>query len=489
MSIKSTRSLQINPLLRKVSSNFDKFSHKIVIRFKISEDFRFTNKKSYSGQIDLKNIILNSPSKNETIQAAFDTRIYPLFRIGSTGGILEVRDSNISSRNKALNIHDICFYSDTQNQQVENSPAVHAQSTFINRFSVAFQNNMLGRFYLERLFIKNTHNHALNISNPEILEMKECTIENTSKSCVNLRFSLEFTLDQRKVLIEKNKFSKGQSYGISIFGENMKSQSCEINILENTISYFEKDGIGIKNLNISQVKLEKSQILHSSRNGISIQNVFDLVNFYQVHLIQNKISQSHPYGLMLADVSCFSEKDEISQNGKAGVLVKGSAKPLTKEETAFSKKCSLRNIFSFANVYYNKESDVTVYGYLKGPMILTCCGIHENSNGIYIKQEDGGVENPVENDVVTDKCAIFQNELSGIYVKRIGVKAYLKEVLIYENRNYAIFIQNEEEKDQVIFQYGRNKVKKNIAGYVGGSWGMMFGENHNVCKRVTCSTF
>jgi len=200
LSIKSTRSLQINPRLRKVSSNFDKFSHKIVIRSKISEDFRFTNKKSYSGQIDLKNIILNSPSKNETIQAAFDTRIYPLFRIGSTGSILEVRDSNISSRNKALNIHDICFYLDSQSHHVENSPAVHVQSTFIHGFSTAFQNNMLGRFYLERLFIKNTHNHALNISNPEILEMKECTIENTSKSCANLRFSLEFTLDQRKVL-------------------------------------------------------------------------------------------------------------------------------------------------------------------------------------------------------------------------------------------------------------------------------------------------
>ncbi len=403
--------------------------------------------------------------------------------------MLEVRDSNISSRNKILNIHDICFYLDSQNQQAENSPSVHVQSTSIYGFSTAFQNNMLGRFYLEKLFIKNTHNHALNISNPYVLEMKECTIENTSKSCVNLRFSLELTIDQRKILIEKNKFSKGQSYGISIFGENIKSQLCDINISENIISHFEKDGIGIKNLNISQIRIEKNQILHSSRNGISIQNVFDLVSFHQVHLIQNKISQSHLYGLMLTDVSCFSEKDEISQNGKTGVLVKGSTKPLTKEEVAFSKKCPLRIIFSFANIYYNQESGVTVYGYLKGPMILTCCGIHENSNGIYLKQEDDGRDKTVENDIVIDKCAIFQNELSGLYVKKIGMKVYLKETIIYENRNYAIFIQNEEEKEQVIFQDGRKKARKNIAGYVGGSWGVMFEENHNVCKRVTCNIF
>jgi len=481
---------------------------------KFFEDVKGINKKSFLDQTQLQSIL--EARKNDSVPTTSDTRIYPLFRVGCRG-VLEVRDSNITSKNKALGINDVCFYLDSQNQSENDmtellpTPTVYAQSTFINGFSTAFQNNMQGKFYIEKLYINNTQNHALNISNPYVLEVKECTIENTGKSCVNLRFSLEFNQSlQRRVLIEKNKFSKGENYGISIFGENLKPQLCDINILENTITYFEKDGVCIKNLNVNQIKFEKNQVLNNSRNGVSIQNVIDLVSFQQVRLIQNKIAQSHLYGLVITDSLCFSEKDQICQNGKAGVLLKGNVKPLTREEITFSKNCPLRNIFSFANIYYNKESGITVYGYLKGPVILNSCGIHENSNGVYIKQEalesretfsspnaSQSTMNNVDkatmdvlNDIVMDKCAIFQNELSGIHIKGIAMKAYLKETLIYENRNYAIFIQNEGEKDRVVFRDGdKSKIKQNISGYVGGSWGVLFEQNSNVCKRVTCNIF
>ena len=486
---------------------------------KESEELKLSNKKSYSNQIN-HNFTYNFNRNNEGTMTVESGRMYPLFRV-YTNSRLEVRDSNISSKNRnshsGVNFPDICFFLDYQCfnntngiRDLELQPSVHIQSSFISDFYTTVQNNTLGSVYLEKLYISKSQGHAVNISNPYILEMKECTIEDTMKSCINLRFSLDISTElKRRVVLENNKLNKGLNYGISIFGENMKAQLCDVSIIQNQLSFFEKDGIGIKNININKVRIEKNQILSSARNGIFLQNLLDSTTFEQVHLSENKITQSHLYGLVIMDSSCFSEKDEIFQNAKAGILLSGSNKGITREEASFYKKYPLRNIFTASDIYFNKESGITIIGYLKGPIILNSCSIHENTNGIYIKQpslspSERGLDTSTSHIQVTDpscdpsalssimldKCSVFQNELSGIHMKGISVKTYLKETTIYENRNYAIFIQNETDKDNIIFRNGeKGKVRDYISGYVGGSWGVLFEQNFNVCKRANCSIF
>lgn len=436
-------------------------------------------------------------------------KICPLFIIRSNS-FLEVRDCELSSKRTKEIFQDVCFLVDHGGVNIESqsinesnlNPSICIQSSFIRNFSTAVQNNFLGKIYLEKLFISNIHGHALNISDPDILEVIECTIEDTGKSSLNLRFSGEVpSHTTRRVLIDKNKFVKGGGSGISIYGDNMKAQLCTVEIRGNQLSSFKKDGIGIKNLNIRQVTIEKNNISDSSRNGIFLQNLLDTVSLHQVKLAENKISYSHLYGLFLMDVSCYSEKDEIFQNAKSGIFLSSST-PITKDEISFYKSCPLRMIFNFVNIYGNKESGVSVMGDLKGPVILNSCGIHENTNGFYIKQSPQDVsivgKSAVQaisdptglSNIMLEKCVITQNELSGIHLKQISTKMYLKETLIYDNRNYAIFIQNENEKDHIVFKDGdKSKVKEYIAGYIGGSWGVVFEQNTNICKKATCNVF
>ena len=481
-----------------------------------SEEIRTSKKKSYSDQINLN---LTSKNNGQITYSSNEGRIYPLFRIQASS-VLEIRDSNISSQNNSpanLGFQDICFFLEHQShnqsnrslEDLETQPMVFVQSSFISNFSTVIQNKMLGRIYLEKLYINNTHGHALNISNPYVLEIKECTIEQTAKSCINLRFSLELPLTfQRKVLIENCKLNEGKNYGISIFGEHLSPQACDIHIMENHITAFEKDGICIKNLNISKVRIEKNQITNNRRNGVSLQNVIDTVSFQQVKMTQNKISQSL-YGLMITDVLFYSEKDEIYENAKAGILFSGPMKPLAKDEMAFYRNFPLRSILNQANIYYNKEAGLTIIGNLKGPVILNSCKVHDNTNGVYIKQLSYGFEvcenatnprhsligsntlcDPDLSHITFDKCVISQNEISGVHIKGILTKAYFKQTLIYENKNYAIFIQNENEKTHLEFQdKDQHKVREYISGYVGGSWGALFEQKYNVCKNTTCTIF
>jgi hypothetical protein len=145
-------------------------------------------------------------------------------------------------------------------------------------------------------------------------------------------------------------------------------------------------------------------------------------------------------------------------------------------------------------------------GFLKGPVILNSCGLYENTNGVYINQPsqesspsrmnrsaptiDSSGDSINLSSLTFDKCAIFQNELTGMHLKGLANKAYLKETLIYENRNYAIFIQNETDKHNLMFKDGsKNRIQESISGFVGGPWGVLFEQNVTVCKRANCNMF
>lgn len=420
---------------------------------------------------------------------------------------LDVRDCRITSKNTDLTsqaFRDTCFYlKNPQNiilKKSDGHPTLIAQSTFISNFYSVIQNSILGKIFIEKLYMSHSRNHALNISNPYILDMKECIIEDSTKSCVNLRFSKEIASDtERSILIEKNDFTTGQSYGISIFGENTIHQNCSIKLNGNKISGFQKDGVGIKNLNVREILISENQIDNNKGNGICIHNVLDTQTFSQVQCFKNKISQSHLYGLTLIDVSFYSENDEISLNSKGGIIISAGDKIHNKQEFIFYKNHPVRTILNSTQVVQNRDSGLIVVGAMKGPIILKSCQIKENTNGLYIKQSSIDLSesnSPRESviqglgDIVLEKCSVVFNTLSGIYLRNVASKMYMKETLIHGNKNYAIFIQNPQDVDNLTLdEDGKTRIREYISGHIGGNWGMIYEQNSNICKTTKCSMF
>jgi len=371
---------------------------------------------------------------------------------------------------------------------------------------MAVQNSICCKLYIEKLFVSNNHSHAINISNPHILSIKECVITNPGKSCINIRFSKEiFFQESRYVRIERNELCKG-SYGISIFGENITPQSCTINITENRICQNTKDGIGMKNLNISKVTIEKNQIVDNGGNGLFLNHVLDTTNFLQVNLKENKILESRLYGLAISEVAVFSDKDEIMRNHKGGVLLTGQEKVPSEQEIEFFKSYPLRNIFSTTKINNNKDSGFQIIGNLRGPLIFNSCEFYENMNGLFIKQEPLNstaydevinktakkliLEDQIFGDVVLEKCVLFQNRLSGIHIKSINTKLYLRETTISENRNYAMFIESQQDKEKIVFKESdKGKVREHVSGHIGGNWGILYETNTASCKGNKCTIF
>ena len=424
--------------------------------------------------------------------------------------VLDLKDCRITSRNNDTGntSQDICFYLKSPQtsvlQELINHPNLIVQSTFISNFYTAVQNYMVGRVYLEKIFISNSKDHAINISNPYILEMKECIIENSFKSCVNIRFSKDIESDvERRVLIKNNEFLKGQSYGVSIFGENMTPQACIIVLEENKIAWFQKDAIGIKNLNINAIYLQANDLANNNGNGICAHNVIDTKTFCQIRLGKNKIQHNHLYGITLIDASFYSEHDEITLNAKGGVIISAAEKIKNKKEYTFYKNCPLRTIFNSTKIMNNNDSGVVIVGSLKGPIIFNSCQLSENTNGMYIKQiqvED--FKKPEANaaslddsnqlgSIVLERCSVLHNTSSGIYLRNMTNKMYIKATAIYGNKNYAIYIQNQEEADHLVLtQEGKEKVRDYISGFIGGSWGLLHGQNSSTaCHNSNCSIF
>jgi len=444
---------------------------------------------------------LENPSSSENRIHLF--AIYP-------NTVLDLKDCRITSRNNDTGntSQDICFYLKSPQtsvlQELINHPNLIVQSTFISNFYTAVQNYMVGRVYLEKIFISNSKDHAINISNPYILEMKECIIENSFKSCVNIRFSKDIESDvERRVLIKNNEFSKGQSYGVSIFGENMVPQACIIVLEENKMAWFQKDAVGIKNLNINGIWLQANDMANNNGNGICAHNVIDTKTFSQIRLGKNKIHNNHLYGITLIDASFYSEHDEITLNAKGGVIISAAEKIKNKKEYTFYKNCPLRTIFNSTKIMNNNDSGVVIVGSLKGPIIFNTCQLSENTNGMYIKQiqieefkkaDANNANNTALEElgsIVLERCSVLHNTSSGIYLRNMTNKMYIKATAIYGNKNYAIYIQNQEEADHLVLtQEGKEKVRDYISGFIGGSWGLLHGQNStNACHNTNCSIF
>ena len=478
-----------------------------------SVDYKVSDKKSYSDTINnnltrfMNGHVTTELHRTEN-HSTIESRIYPLYIIYSNS-TLELRDCKLLSKNTeaySQSAQDVCFYLRQTHtsilKEADLHPTLIIQSTFITNFYTVIQNSLLGKIYLEKLYVSKSRGHALNISNPFILEIKESVIESTAKSCINIRFSKEMVSDaERTVIIKKNEFSYGQTYAISIFGENIISQMCSIVISENKVHGFQKDGIGFKNLNINGISLESNEIFNNAGNGVCIHGVVDTKSFSQVRLSGNKITQSKLYGLTLIDSSVYSENDEIFQNSKGGVILSAAEKIKNLQEFTFYKNYPVRNIFNSTKILNNGDSGLTIVGFMKGPLILNFCQISDNVNGIYVKQTPISLFDKSDNekvqamsqgfgDIVLKECNVSCNTSSGIYVKSVTNKLYMKGGSVHGNKNFAVYLESQEDINHLEFQKeGKGKARENVSGYIGGSWGILYENNYSKCKPGKCEIF
>ena len=525
----------------------------ITVGSKESEEFKNFNKKNYSinnltGQITTE---INNKSQQNSLS---EDKIYPLFTI-YPNSILELRDCNLKSENyidhqiqashlsqqsqqsqqsqrSSLNslktplttIQDVCFFLKypLNKEYKEGAPqcGLTLQSCVLTNFWTCIQNTRLSLINIEKSYLSNSKCHALNISNPLKLAITESVIEKSNKSCINIRFSkgIDKTI-QRYIIIENNDFNKSMGYGISIFGENTISHLCKILIKNNRITQCLKDGIGVKNLNIDELEITLNDINNNKGNGIYLQNILDSLNFTQVRLSENKISQSQLYGFTIIDVSCYSEKDEIFQNEKGGIILTGGDKINTLQEANYYKSFPIRNIFNSCSVNNNNDSGIIISAPLKGPLIMNTCEISENTNGIYIRQKliddlttrnssnnsnpnsgnrhiqshnfNALISEPLLGQIVLEKCSILQNKASGIQIKSITDKLYVIDSIIHENKMNALYLTNEEDKTKLVFKDAdKGRLREYVTGFIGGEWGILFEEpNTTTCKANKCNIF
>ena len=433
--------------------------------------------------------------------------LFPLFSIGSATTV-ELSDCEIRSMNfeKELGfdvpyLNDIAFLlKHSKNSQGRVGSNLILNNCRISNFLTAVQNTFMCSLSIEKCSFIENRGHTINLSNPESFTLNECIIEKSGKSCVNIRFSKEVpTRALRKIAIEKNEFIKSNSYGVSIFGENMIYQACPILIHSNLMISPMKDGIGIKNLNIQQISIFKNTINGSNANGIFLQNIINGKCANQIELRENKIVRSSLYGLALIDAAVDSDSDEFIENDKGGVIISGSEEIKTLEEYCQYKASPLMCKFTQAQLKKNKDSGLIIVGYLKGNIVLESCQIHENLNGIYIRLKQlanfttmkAGSASRVEScslgHILLDKTNVFQNKDSGISLRAIHEKLRFRETLIQENQTYAIFLAEEQNKNYLVLEKG--KFKNFINGFVGGEWGLVDGQSDRVCKGAKCNVF
>jgi hypothetical protein len=127
--------------------------------------------------------------------------------------------------------------------------------------------------------------------------------------------------------------------------------------------------------------------------------------------------------------------------------------------------------------------------------------MYQNHNGLYIKQSDIKISEKDKSksdasiltslgDIVVEKCVFFSNFLSGIHIKNILNSLYLKQSPIKENKNFAIFVQNQEEMERLVLRdKEKGKTREYINGNIGGSWGFAYEQNVKACTANKCMIF
>ena len=437
--------------------------------------------------------------------------------------VLELRDCEIKSLNfikeigsETHTVNDAAFLlkhpKTTEIHEDGPNLSLILKNCIVSKFCTAVESIFLSTICVEKSYFADCLSHALNVSNPYYFTVRDSTIENSGKSCVNIRFSKEIDcIFQRKVVVENCELNRSSGYGISIFGENMAHQACKLYIRNNRINKSKKDGLGVKNLNIQEILIAENHISESQGNGLFLQNVIDYQCLSRVESKANNIEKSHMYGLAVLDTCIFSEEDQLVRNEKGGVIISGGEAISKTKEYEFYKSHPLRCLFNLCKIHDNKDSGIIIVGCLKGPVVLNSCDIHNNSNGIYCRMKMLPQVNrrPVEDQerplspkfesnlptprgaslghVVVENCNIFQNRENGLNLKCLCEKIFLKSTFLQENKSYAVYLDNAEDKENLILD--KIKMKQQINGFIGGDWGLLHDEQEGVCKANKCRIF
>ena len=453
---------------------------------------------------------------------------FSLFLIKSNS-ILEVRDCQLKSlvkknllyteEAKYLNeIHDVCFQLQANSTSISgNRPRRHGtlylKSTTISYFASFIQMESYTSLYAQRCFFSESRGHSINVANPKTLKIAESIFEKSEKSSINIRFSRDLNEETaRNITILENELLNSHSYGISIFGENLKHQNLTFVIMKNRIFHSKKDSIGIKFLNVSDLKILNNEIKSSKGNGIYIHNVYDSISNKQVVVSENRVTLSDSNGMLIKDSSCLLESNEIAQNNKNGVHIANSDS-LNAEEYSFYKKNSMKLFLNNCRIFGNTETGVFISGILKGPMIINSCVLNENLHGVMVNEKEvqnysfvassddktkqaqakvskqfGGSQRFAH--ILIEKSEVLRNIVAGITLRNLWSDLFVSENMMSGNKEYAIWIENVTDKNHLkLKDLERGRLREFIQGYVGGAWGDAYEERGGACKGTTCSIF
>lgn len=297
---------------------------------------------------------------NQSLVEKFEASSFPstceesnltLFEIRS-GAVLEVRDCHLKSFVK-LNlssdegryigdIHETAFVLRNNNKSIE-APSLILKSTSMANFYTFISSDEGSTVCVYKSFLTESRGHSLNFTGPACVKIAESVFDRPEKSAINIRYSKEsLSLSSSVISIKNNEIMKGNSYGISIFGETTRHQNIRITIEGNKLLLLKKDGIGIKFINFAEININSNTIHGAKGNGIYLHNVQDLQESSQIQCKKNSIHSCENNGIIIKNAPSIIENNDIALNQKNGIF-------LMSEDDNFNEKslANMRIILNF----------------------------------------------------------------------------------------------------------------------------------------------
>ena len=401
-------------------------------------------------------------------------------------------------------IQDICFILKSESpltNDKKNQASLGLKSCRITNFFSVVECHAFSTISIEKCLFSDVRSHCINCSNLLAGKIKENAFEKTGKSCVNLRFSREIGENfKRNIIISENEFKNGFSYGISAFSEtSFLHQKISFQISKNTFNNLRKDIICLKNLSFNSVEIKNNDISNSKQNGVSIESCVDILQDSQIEVTNNKIYNCGGYGMVIFDSPTKNSGNEIFQNEKGGINLSGCDN-LKPEELKHFTVNPIRIILNECNIFDNSGFGIGITGLMKGPVLIIKCYIYENTDGIFVRENEEIKRNLKLRDSVTkkpnnikigqvslEKSSVFQNKRSGVFLDCLISEAFISETLIKDNQNQAVILTNQKDKGLIQFH---GKLRDFVFGFIGGTWGELYEEKHDAaCKGNKCQIY
>lgn len=428
--------------------------------------------------------------------------MFPLFKIKGSSNV-EIRDCLIKSKVSNVDIQDICFTLKSDDYRSNKISSLSLKSCTISNFYSAIETTAFSSFFVEKCYFSEIRNHCINSSNSYNFKIMSSSFCKIGKSCINLRFSRPIQT-KRNGIIQENKFSNNLAYGVTIFTESLENNyDFSLCLNRNIFNNHKKEAIYIKNASISQIEISNNEIINSKKDGISLEYSGDFINESPILIFQNKIFGGLGQGISICDSHVRIEANEIAQNEKGGININGSEIDIIK--FMHFKTHPIRILINECKIYENDCFGISVAGSLKGPLIISKCYLYENLNGVYVS-ENQQFFNKIEreltennknnflnnfNQISLEKCSIFQNKRTGVFIDCLVSEAFISETLIRDNKHQAVVMSNQKDKKLIQFKDGElGKLRDFIQGFIGGPWGELFSEREmKSCKGNRCIIF